>query len=186
MVTGRRRTRSRSGILSKDPFGLLWMALIYLAVMIAKWWYFSPADPQDNNCVACVVAVIWILSVLIFTLLPLFWVFWTKKYEKGVTFVFFLSLLCLILVIVDYYAAHFVIGKLFYGGSLRWDESQASYLIDTFIPHTIGLLIITSQLYTMLRVFICRDLVEKPLVFTFGAIIILAVIPLFFIGLKLY
>jgi hypothetical protein len=186
MATGRRRARSQSGILSKDPYGVIWMGLIYLGVLISKWWYFSPANPEDNNCVACVVAVAWILSILIFTLLSIFWVLWSKKYQKGITFAFFLGLLCLILVILDYYAVQFVVGKLFYGGSLRWEETQASYLIDTFIPHTIGLLVITSVLYTMIRVFICRDLVEKPLVFTFGAILVLAVLPLFYIGLKLY
>ena len=186
MATGRRRARKESGILSKDPYGLIWMGLIYLAVLISKWWYFSPANPEDNNCVACVVAVVWILSILIFTLLSIFWVLWSRKYEKGITFAFFLGLLCLILVILDYYAVQFVVGKFFYGGSLRWEETQASYLIATFIPHTIGLLVITSVLYTMMRVFICRDLVEKPLVFTFGAILVPAVIPLFYIGLKLY
>lgn len=186
MATHRRRTRSESGLLGKDPYGLVWLGLVYLAVLISKWWYFSPADPADNNCVACVVAVVWFLSVLLFVPLSLFWVFWSRKYEKGITFAFFLGLFCLILSILGYYAAEFVIGKLFYGGSLRWDETQASYLLDTFVPHTIGLLVITSMLYTMLRVFICRDLVEKPLVFTFGAILVLAVIPLFYIGLKLY
>ncbi|MCI0507363.1 MAG: hypothetical protein L0Z73_14820 [Gammaproteobacteria bacterium] len=162
------------------------MALIYLAVMVAKWWYFSPSNPQDNNCVACVVAVIWILTMLIFAVLSLFWIFWSKKYEKGITFVIFLSLICLLLAVVDYFAAHYVVGKLFYGGVLRWEESQASYLIDTFIPHSIGLLVISSLLYSVIRVLTCHDLVEKPLVFTYGVIIVLSVIPLFYIGLKLY
>ncbi|WP_455220306.1 hypothetical protein [Kaarinaea lacus] len=186
MATGRRRTRSQSGIFSKDPYGLLLMGLLYLAVLVSKWWYFSPDNLEGNNCVACVIAVVWILSMLVFTLLSLFWVLWSRKYQKGITFAFFLGLLCLILVIVDYYVVEFVIGKLFYGGSLRWEEAQASELLDSFIPHNIGLLAITSVLYSMLRVFICRDLVEKPLVFTFGAILVLSVIPLFYIGLKLY
>jgi len=186
MATGRRRARSDSGILSKDPYGLIWLGLIYLGVLISKWWYFSPANPEDNNCVACVVAVTWILSMLVFVFMSLFWVIWSRKYQKGITFAFFLGLLCLILVIVDYYVVEFVVRKLFYGGSLRWEESQASYLLDAFIPHTIGLLVITSVLYSMLRVFICRDLVEKPLVFTFGVILVVSVIPLFYIGLKLY
>jgi hypothetical protein len=186
MATHRRRARSEPGIFSIDPYGLIWMTLIYLAVMMVKWWYISPGNPQDNNCVACVVAVLWILSVLTFSLLSLFWIFWSKKYEKGITFVFFLSLICLILAVADYFAARYVTGKLFYGGVLRWEESQASYLIDTFIPHSIGLLVIASVLYSIIRVFFCRDLVEKPLVFTFGAIIVLSVIPLVYIGLILY
>ena len=186
MATHRRRQRSRSGFLSKDPYGLIWMALIFLGVMIAKWWHFSPSNPEDNNCVACVVAVIWIISILVFTLLSMFWVLWSKKYEMGITFVFMLCILCLILALVDYHVVQFVIGKLFYGGSLRWQESQASYLIDTFIPHSIGLLVISSIFYSMIRVFLCRDLVEKPLVYTFGAIVVLSVLPLFYIGLWLY
>lgn len=187
MATKRRhRSRSSSSILSKDPYGLIWLALIFLSVMIAKWWFLSPANPEDYNCVACVVAVIWILAVLVHAILILFWIGWSKKYEKGITFVIFLSLLCLVLALLDYQVAQFVIGKLFYGGVLNWQESQASYLIDTFIPHSIGLLLVSSVFYSMLRVFVSRDLVEKPLVYTFAAIVGLSAIPLYLLGLLLY
>ncbi|HEY5602626.1 MAG TPA: hypothetical protein VIM41_05920 [Gammaproteobacteria bacterium] len=96
-----------------------------------------------------------------------------------------LSLICLILAVIDYYAAQLVVNKLLYRGALRWEESQAPYLVDTFIPHTIGLLLISAMLYSVIRVFFCRDLVEKPLVYAFGAIVVVAVIPLFYVGLKL-
>ena len=184
----RRRHRSEAGssIFSKDPYGLVWLALIYLSVMIAKWWFINPANPEDNNCVSCVVAVIWLLSVLVYTVLILFWIGWSRKYEKGTTFVFFLGLLCLLLAVADYYVVQFVVGKLFYGGVLNWQESQASYLIDTFIPHSIGLMLVSSVFYSMLRVLVSRDLTEKPLVYTFAAILLLSVIPLYFLGLLLY
>lgn len=187
-MTNRRRQRSHgsSGILSKDPFGLIWLAIIYLAIMIAKWWYISPAKPEDNNCVACVVAVIWLLSILLFVGLALFWVLWTKKYEKGPVFVFFLFLACLILTIADFYVLHFVIGKLFYGGMLNWQESQASYLIDVFVPHSVALLLVCSVFYTVIRVLMCRDLSQPALVYTVSAILLLTVVPLSLLGLILY
>ena len=99
MATSRRRQRSQSTLLSKDPYGLVGLALIYLAIMVAKWFYISP--PEGDNCVGCVIAVIWIVSMLVFSLLSIFWIFWSRKYDKGTTFVFFLCLLCLLLAVVD-------------------------------------------------------------------------------------
>ena len=187
MATKRRhRSQAGSSIFSKDPYGLVWLALIYLLLMIAKWWIISPADPADNNCVACVVAVIWLLSILVQTPLILFWIGWTRKYEQGTTFVFFLCILCLILAIVDFYLVKFVISKFLYGGMLNWQETQAFYLIDVFIPHSVGLLALTSVFYSMVRAAVSRDLVEKPLVYTFIVIVVLTVLPLYILGMKLY
>jgi len=182
----RRRSEAGSSIFSKDPFGLVWLVLIYLCVMVAKWWFISPANADDNNCVACVVAVIWLIAIVVNLALVLFWIGWSKKYEKGLMFVFFLSLLCLILAGVDYYVVQFVVGKLFYGGVLNWQESQASELIDIFVPHSVGLLLVTSMFYSMLRVVVSRDLVEKPLVYTYAAILILTTGPLYLLGTLLY
>ncbi|MGD8559938.1 MAG: hypothetical protein PVF34_00785 [Gammaproteobacteria bacterium] len=167
-----------------DPFGVIGLGLIFLAVMVAKWWYISP--PEGDNCVICVVAVIWFVSMLVFSLLSVFWVLWSKKYAKGAAFLFFLCLLCLVLVVIDYEVVQFVVRKLFYGGALRWQEADASFLIDTFIPHSLGLLLISAIFYSSLRVFLCQELTEKTLVYTMNAIIMLAVLPLFYLGLWLY
>jgi hypothetical protein len=184
MVPSRRRKRSQSTLLSKDPFGLVGLSLLYLIVMVAKWWYISP--PEGNNCVGCVVGVIWLISTGVFALLSVFWVLWSKKYAKGTAFVFFLCLLCLILVAVDYEVVKYVIGKLYYGGALRWQEADASYLMDTFIAHSLGLMLLSAIFYSTLRVFFCRELTEKPLVYVLNAIIMLSVLPLFYLGLRLY
>jgi hypothetical protein len=187
-MASRRRQRSQSGgsLLSKDPFGLVWLSIIFLAVMIVKWWVLSPANAEEGNCVACVVAVIWLLAIATHLLLVFFWMGWSKKYEKGTAFVFFLSLLCLFLAAVDFHVVQFAVGKLFYGGVLNWQESQASYLIDIFIPHSVGLLLISSIFYSMLRVFVSRDLAEKKLVYLFASIIMLAAVPLYFLALIAY
>ena len=101
MATKRRqRTQSSDNLLSKDPFGLIWLSILFLAVMIVKWWVISPANKEDGNCVACVVAVIWLLSVIIHLLMVFFWVAWSSKYEKGIAFVLFLCLLCLVLAVI--------------------------------------------------------------------------------------
>ena len=187
MATRRRqRTQSGGNLLSKDPYGLIWLSLIFLAAMVVKWWIISPANAEDGNCVACVVAVIWLLSVVIHLLLVFFWVGWSKKYEKGTVFVLLLSIVCLVLAAIDYKVVQFSVGKLFYGGVLNWQESQASELIDIFIPHSIGLLLISSIAYSMLRVFISRDLGEKKMVYLMASIIMLSVVPLYFLGLIAY
>ncbi len=184
----KRRQRAQSGdnLLSKDPYGLIWLSILFLAVMILKWWVISPANKEDGNCVACVVAVIWLLSMIIHLLLVFFWIGWSSKYEKGIAFVFLLCLLCLVLAGIDYTVLQFVIGKLFYGGVLNWQEAQASELIDIFIPHSVGLLLITTIFYSMVRIFLCRDLAEKNLVYLFVLIIILSILPLYFLGLIAY
>lgn len=181
-----RSSRSEGNLLSKDPYGLIWLSLIFLVVMTVKWWLISPANPEDSNCVACVVVVVWLLSVLVHLLLVFFWIGWTKKYEKGVAFVFFLGLLCLLLAVIDYSVVQFSVGKLFYGGVLSWQEAQASYLIDIFIPHSVGLLLISSIFYSMLRVMISRDLAEKKMVYLLASIVMLSVVPLYFLGLIAY
>jgi len=180
------RARSESSLLSKDPYGLIWVALIYLALMGVKWWFFSPKEADDTSCVACAVAVIWLVSVLLHTSLIFYWVGWSKSNVKGPLFVFILSVLCLILAIVDFYLMKFILNKLLYAGVLNWQESQAFYLFDVFVPHSIGLLLITTIAYSMVRVLFCRDLVQKPLVYTFVVIVLLAVGPLYFMGIKVY
>ena len=187
MATKRRqRTQRNDNLLSKDPYGLIWLSILFLAVMIVKWWVISPANKEDGNCIACVVAVIWLLSVIIHLLLVLFWIGWSSKYEKGIAFVFLLCLLCLVLAGIGYAALEFVVGKLFYGGVLNWQETQASELIDIFIPHSVGLLLISSIFYSMVRIFFCRDLAEKKLVYLFASIIVLSILPLYFLGLIAY
>lgn len=184
----RRRQRPQSGgnILTKDPYGLVWLSLIFLAAMIVKWWVISPANPEDGNCVVCVVAVIWLLTIIVHLLMVFFWIGWSRKYEKGTVFVLLLCILCLVLAAIDYTIVQFVIGKLFYGGALNWQESQASELIDIFVPHSIGLLLISSITYSMLRVFFCRDLAEKKMVYLMASIVALSAVPLYFLGLIAY
>lgn len=184
----KRRQRNQSGgsLLSKDPYGLAWLSILFLVVMVVKWWIISPANREEGNCVACVVAVIWLLSVIIHLLLVFFWIGWSSKYEKGTTFVFFLCVLCILVAAADYAVVQFAVGKLFYGGVLNWQESQASELIDSFIPHSVGLLLITSIFYSMIRVFFSRDLAEKKLVYLFASIVLLSVLPLYFLGLIAY
>lgn len=187
MATRRRqRAQSSGNLLSKDPYGLIWLSLIFLTVMVVKWWVISPEYAESGNCVACVVSVVWLLSIIIHLLLVFFWIGWSKKYEKGTVFTLLLCILCLVLAAVDFKVMQFAIGKLFYGGVLNWQESQASELIDIFIPHSIGLLLISSICYSMIRIFTCRDLAEKKMVYLMATVIIVSVAPLYFLGLVAY
>jgi len=184
----RKRQRAQSGesLLSKDPYGLVWLSLLFLVVMVVKWWILSPEFREAGNCVACAVSVIWLLSMIVHLVLVFFWIGWSKKYAKGIAFVIFLSLLCLFLAAVDYQVVRFAIGKLFYGGVLNWQESQSTDLIDILIPHSIALLLISSLCYSMVRVFITRDLAEKKMVYLTASIILLSVLPLYFLSLIAY
>ena len=184
--TRRKRSRSGSGILSKDPYGLLWLALIYLAILFLKWWVVSPAKPEDTGCLACAMGIIWVLSILIYSLLIVFWIGWTRSNAKGPVFVFFLAMLCLILTIVDFYAVKIIMSKLLNAGVLHWEESEATNLIDILIPHSVALMALVSVTYSMVRTLVCRDLVQKPLVYTFIGIVLLSTIPLYLMGIKLY
>ena len=184
--TRRHRARSGSGILSKDPYGLFWLALIYLAILFVKWWIISPAKPEDTGCMACAMGVIWLLSVSLYSVLIFFWIGWTRSNAKGPVFVFFLAMLCLILTIVDYYVVKIVMSKLLYAGVFHWEESEAYNLIDILIPHSVALMALVSISYSMVRTLLCRDLVQKPLVYTFVGIVLLSSIPLYLMGIKLY
>jgi len=188
MANSRRRHHSASGgnILSKDPFGTTWFALLFLGMLIGKWFVLSPGNPDDNNCVGCVVAVLWTLGILVSVLASLFWILWAQKFEKGTSFVFFLSILGIFSSVIYYQFAEFVMGKLFYGGSLNWQDAHASYLLDELVPHSVGLFLVSMVIYAALRVVFCRDLVDKPLVYSFSAILLVAVTPITYLGLWLY
>ena len=99
---------------------------------------------------------------------------------------FLMSMMCLVCALIDYNIALFVIRKLFYGGVLSWEEAQAPFLLNDFIPHTIALAMVTAVFYTALRIIVSKDIVEKNLVYTFGAILILTTLPLMYLGVMLY
>jgi len=188
MAHTRRRHHSPAGrnVFSKDPFGVTWLALFFLAILITKWFILSPGNPEDGNCVGCVVAVLWVMAVLVSLLMGLFWIIWAQKFAKGASFVFFLVLFCLFSTALYYQFTDFVMRKLFYGGSLNWQEAQATYLLDEFVPHSVGLFLVSMVFYIAIRVIFCRNLTDKGLVYIFSTILVLAVTPLTYLGLWLY
>lgn len=184
-----RPSKSRSSgdsILSKDPFGLLWFGLLFLAVLVAKFWFISPPAPEDTSCYACAVGVMWIMTVLVFSLMTFLTILWSRKFEKGTAFVFVMCMMCVVCAVIDYNVALFVVRKLFYGGALSWDEANAEFLFNDFVPHTIALALVVSVFYTMVRIILSKDIVERNLVYTFGGIMILTTLPLMYLGIMLY
>lgn len=175
-----------SSILSKDPFGLVWLGLLYLAVLVAKWWYISPDSQQDGNCVGCVVFITWFLSLLVSVLLSMFWIFWTEKSQKNNLFIFIINVIVILCTVIVYKFDLYVIAKLYYAGSLNWQEAQAQELFDSFVPHVVGLYMVTALIYSMLRVVVCRDLEEKFMTVGYGVVMILVTVPLVYIGLVMY
>ena len=185
----RTTNRSSSSILSKDPYGLIWVALLFLSVLIAKWLFISPPDAQTTgleSCVLCVIFIVWFLSVLVSVLLMFFWILWSEKFSKSPLFVFIINVVIIVVALSAYKFVDYVVGKLFYSGVLRWQETQATYLFDEMLPHSMGLFLLVAILYSMVRILFCRELENRGFTITYSVLMALFAIPLMILGVWLY
>ena len=174
---------SSGGILSKDPYGLIWLSLLLAIVFAAKWLILTP---PMQGCVLCVVGINWFIYTLAGALLMFFWILWAERFPKNTLFIFTFNVVVILLILGAYKFAQYVIAKLFFGGMLSWLETEATYLFDVMLPHTLGLALLTVVTYSMVRVLFCSDLQDKRLSLTYGILMVLSMAPLFLLGLVAY
>ena len=186
----RRRARHTNpvvGFFSKDPFGVTWFSLLYLALIITKWWYIAPPAIDNQNCLACVVAIVFVMAVTITLLLTAFWILWTSKRQKKA--LLFLFLICLGVIgctaLLDV-ATQAVFGKLYYSGMLSWNAADLSFLLDDFLHHASGLYLGVLMVYSMLRIAISSEFEQRKFVIPINLFFAGVAGFLLFIGVKLY
>jgi len=172
--------------IKKDRFGVIWFALLYLAVLLTKWLYLSPLIKENEDCYVCVIAILMALALIIPLLLTALWVLWSEKLGKGVFFLFLMSVSTLGCAFLVELLSQFIVSKLYYGGVLVWQESQLSFLFDDFLPHAAGLFLATLMIYTTARIAASSEFVDRKMVISVSMILLAMSSALLVMGLLLY
>lgn len=171
----------------KDPVGVVWFLISFSILLIAKWWFLQPKLVNEQNCLVCVLAILLLLSVLITLILSLFWALWeTKRQQKGVIFLFLFSLGILFCTFLFDLFTQGIFSQLYYGGILRWQEAEISFLMDDFLKHSTGLYLAVLMMYSMARIAVCKTFVNRKYVLFMNSVFFLAATILLFMGMFLY
>ena len=182
----RRNQNTVSGIMQKDPFGILIFVILFAAALIVKWWVLSPSYVESGNCVACVVTASVVMAVLSSFLLMAFWIFWSDRFPLGMGFYFSLIGMGLVCALLYHKLSRIVISKLYYSGNLNWVEAQASDLLDQLVYHNAGLYLAVLVAYISIRMLFVRAIDNKLPVITTSLALLGTASLLLFIGLKMY
>ena len=187
-----KRSRSSSSsnkfisLLLSDEFGAVWLSLLFLSVLILKWYVVDPVQIEGGPCVICVILLLWLMSIFVSVLIAAIWWAWNNKAEKGIGLMLVLPLYILGCSFLADYLLQRIVPKLYYGGLLSWPEAGYSFLIDDMVRHGVGLLMATAVAYSMVRLAICHDLADKKIVIPVSLCIMLATASLLLLGIKLY
>lgn len=189
-MSKRPRSSSSSNVLmsllQKDEFGGFWLSLLFLSILILKWYVVDPIKIEGSPCVICIVLLLWLSSIVVALLISAVWWAWNSKAQKGIGLMLVLPVYILGCVFLADYMLLRIVPKLYYSGMLSWPEAEYSYLIDDMINHGVGLLLATAVVYGMLRLLICHDLQDKKIVIPVALGIMLATASLLLLGIKLY
>ena len=190
MVRARKRRSSTHPIVAffqKDPFGITWFTILYVAVLITKWWYLEPPAIDPQSCLACVAVLEVILAVIITLLITVFWILWlAKRQNKNLLFLF---LICLLVIgctgLLDVASQEFF-SQLYYRGFLRWQGVDVTYLLDDFLRHAAGLYLGVLMIYTMLRIAFDPGFTPRKYVITINIAFIGVAAFILLMGVVLY
>jgi len=175
-----------TNLLKMDRFGVIWFAILYLAVLLTKWLYLSPVIKENEDCYLCVIAILMGLALIIPLIMTALWELWSEKLGKGLFFLFIMCVTTLACAFLMDLSSKVVLSKLIYGGLLSWQESQLSYLFDDFLHHCAGLFLATLMIYTTLRIAISAEFVDRKMVISVSMILCAMSSGLLVIGLLLY
>jgi len=175
-----------TNIIKMDRFGVLWFAILYTAVLLTKWAYLSPVIQENEDCYLCVIAILIGLALIIPLIMTALWELWSEKLGKGLFFLFIMCVTSLGCAFLMDLASKVVIGKLYYGGILAWDDAQLSYLFEDFLHHCAGLFLATLMIYTTFRIAISSEFVDRKMVISVSLILLAMSSSLLVIGLLLY
>lgn len=187
-------TRRRSGrqsnalveLIKLDQYGVLWFGLIFLAVMIARWMFVQPLVLEGEGCVLCVLLLLWLMSMGVALINPALWYVWTERAEKNIGLMFALPASAIACAFMINIIGRVVLQKLYHAGWLTWPETQLTFLLDDMVSHVAGLFLGTAVIYGMVRLIICKDLLDKKMVIPLSLGIVLATCGLMLLGIKLY
>ena len=158
---GRGNQNTVLGILTRDPFGILWVTLLFTAVLIAKWWFVSPIYASADNCLLCVVAISAVIAAICSFLPMAFWIAWTDRAPIGMGFYFSLIGVGLLVTGLYHKLSAIVISKLYFAGTLSWAESQATELLDQVVHHNSGFFLAVLMAYIAIRMPLVRSIPNK-------------------------
>ncbi|KPJ92570.1 MAG: hypothetical protein AMJ53_09090 [Gammaproteobacteria bacterium SG8_11] len=187
------RTRRRSAsnpiveFFSKDPFGVTWFTLLFIAVLIAKWWYIDPPAISAQSCLACVTALMVVFAIVVTLLISVFWILWiAKRQKKNLLFLFLITVLILACTALFDFVSQEAFSQLYYRGFLPWHEMDVTYLLDDFLRHSAGLYLGVLVIYAMLRIAFDPGFAPRKYVIPINLAFIAVAAFLLLMGIMLY
>lgn len=172
---------------SKDPFGVTWFSLLFVAVLITKWWYLAPPAIGAQNCLWCVTVLTVAVAALITLLLTFFWMLWlAKRQKKNILFLFMICLGVIGCTALLDIISQELFSQLYYRGFLNWQETEVTYLLDDFLRHSTGLYLGTLMVYAMVRIAIDSGFSPRKYVIPINFIFIGVAAFLLLVGVVLY
>ncbi len=173
-------------IIRKDQFGILWFSLMFVAVLLGKWFLIESIDVGVGSCLFCVVVVLWLLALL-FSILPMaVWLLWETKGGKSTSMVFVLVIMALASAVLFDVASEKIVTKLYHVGWIHWADTHVTYLLEDLVHHAAGLYLGCLVLYTGLRVTFSNSFADRGTVIPVALIFTGTASLLLFIGVVLY
>lgn len=168
MARARKRRSDSNPVVAffqKDPFGVTWFMIFYVAILITKWWYVEPPEIDPQSCLACVTVLEIIMAAMFTLLISLFWVLWIgKRQNKNLLFLFLICLLVIGCTGLLNVASQEFFSQLYYHGFLKWQGTDVTYLLDVFLRHNAGLYMGVLMIYAMLRIAIDSEFTPRKYV----------------------
>jgi hypothetical protein len=189
MARTRRRPGSNPlvGFFSKDPFGVTWFTILFVATLIAKWWYIDPPAISAQSCLACVTIFMVVIAMLVTLVITVFWILWiAKRQKKNILFLFLITLLILGCTALFDFVSKEIFSQLYYRGFLRWQETDITYLLDDFLRHSAGLYLGVLMIYAMLRIAFDPGFAPRKYIIPINIIFIGVAAFLLLMGIMLY
>jgi hypothetical protein len=182
-----RRNRSAvGGILQKDSFGVIWVALLFLFVGIIRFWVLDSSLIDAGNCLPCVLAVVLLISIFISLLLTGVWVFWAARAPITMGFYFILGgigVLCAML--VNKISQAFV-NILYQKGLITWQADSIELLHEQIVPHLTGLYLGSLMVFLAIRMLMVKE-IQNRLALTLTSVSVAGSSAIvLFLGIKMY
>ena len=161
--------------------------MLFVAALIAKWWYIGPPEISAQSCLACVTVILVFLAVLVTLVISIFWILWlSKRQNKNILFLFLITLLILGCTALLDYASKAIFSQLYYRGFLRWHEMDVTYLLDDFLRHSAGLYLGVLMIYAMLRIAFDSGFSPRKYIIPINIVFIGVAAFLLLMGIMLY
>jgi len=182
----RRNNSAGHNILQKDPFGVIWVTLLFIFVAIIRFWVLDPSLVDADNSVPSVLAAVVPISICISLALTGVWIFWAARAPITMGFYFILGGIGVLCAMLLSKVSQSFINILYQKGLISWQADTISVLQTQIVPHLAGLYLGSLMIVLAIRMLLVKDIQPRlPLVLTSVSVGGASAIVLF-LAIKMY